>query len=1622
MRRKAIFMALLVLAFGAQAVPVSVEQVRQAARAWVNRGGTLGARLGSAVDGIATQATSQGVKIHAVTFKGGGTVFMSSDTAIEPVVLFTSEAVDFEQIDKAGPLWALLQRDADVRASVRKSAAGANGAAAAEPDLWAELVSEGAALESGVRQLARGGVPSVGDLRVSALVKSRWSQDKVGATDCYNRYTPMLTTGSRAVCGCVATAMSQVMRYHEFPKASVASVTRECTVEATDRGKAANTNLTMQAGIYDWDLMELDPKKNDVSDEQCKAIGKLTSDAGISVYMNYDKSSPGYGGSGAFMFNVSRALTEVFGYANADFYTASEISDNPGIMQKAMFSNFDAGYPVLMGISGNGGHAIIGDGYGYNAGKPYVHLNMGWSGTDDAWYNLPNIGTSYAFDVFDDLVFNIFPAVSGSGKMATLSGRVTDDDGVALATVPVRVYAAGTATLVTNGLTSPAGVYGFLLPAGTYDVQVEKSGCPVEELLSVGALQTTTAKKTFSGWINQSIGWSKSYADIPYVTGVGNVWGKDVELTQPLARIVTNGIATVYSSLDKAIVGARSAAAVVSPEPVTIEVLGELRLEKAATVDFDCVLTATNADPSVSQILRGESAALTVAAGGSLVLSNVVFSSGATTVVDVQAGGCVAVGEGVFFGVPASVAAVRTADGVGFVLAGALSSGFSLDCSGAFLADDVFGRATCDYLTASNSAALVANFRDAHSEIRGIAVEDLGDVLLKWQEQPVPLADSAGYFVDADGNTNTAARLDRLLEKYELAVEAGAAVVPEIVLRNRTDLELTRLTTVTNSLTIRGENAGVAVKSFGAAAGFVVGTNGTLTVRDLSFANYAGDALFLVKDGGELKVAGRTTFSDIEGKNQSYSGALTVLSGKATVGSYEGVEFVRCRNEFQESCGGAIYLNGAGCELVLTNYVSVTNCSARRAGGGVYIGKDAVVSLAGTLKIRDNVSAYSGEKTPDDVYYTMPTAAHTLRLDGRLGAGSAVGIRSNKSALTKVGGEFIGVGEGLTDHDAIRSSAKAFFNDVSAARLAEPNGTYSALRWYADDGSIHPVDPAAAVASVNGEFYGSIEDAFGVLTAAESTVEILRDTTMSGVLSVTGRVTLTSGAGGPFTVTRALPCRFDVGGSLVVEGLTVAGDPSDARHGTGPLFAVREGGSLTLGDGAVVQGAVADAEHPGGAVYVRSGAFTMLDGSLIRDCVNVGFEDSRGGAVTVDRMGMVRLLGGTVTNCVARDGGGVYIGNNSTVVFGGSFTATENRSETGVSDNLYVTFLSSLLLESPQTGRIGYVPGVKVDPCVFGRVATNYTGTSGEAADSAHRFTHDLTGDVGLAVSGTNGTLLVWSDAVDSNGVYVAEGGVTNRLVAGGEILKTTVPVMLVTNVYDGIEHQVALSGHGWYVVSGVSSAVNAGTNAVSVAPKAGFTWDDGLTDVRTVQWWIEKATYDMSGVFFRNDTVYYDGKAHSLSVTGDLPVGVTNVSYVGNEQTDIGIHTVRAKFLGDVLNYNPIPDMTATLTILAVPPPEPPDPPVVTNRPDPIAFQSIERLDENRWRLVVTNLKAKCEYSLAYTADLMSGFGTTGAWMRAVSDGPWTTNVIFSAEEAKPAFFWKALGRETYDIIDSNP
>ena len=144
------------------------------------------------------------------------------------------------------------------------------------------------------------------------------------------------------------------------------------------------------------------------------------------------------------------------------------------------------------------------------------------------------------------------------------------------------------------------------------------------------------------------------------------------------------------------------------------------------------------------------------------------------------------------------------------------------------------------------------------------------------------------------------------------------------------------------------------------------------------------------------------------------------------------------------------------------------------------------------------------------------------------------------------------------------------------------------------------------------------------------------------------------------------------------------------------------------------------------------------------------------------------------------------------------------------------------------------------------------------------------------------------------------------------------VPSAVAGLVYDGTAKTGVVEGVGYTLVENVATA--AGDYVATATLDAGYVWSDGTTGPREIPWSIARATYDMGDVLFEDGTFEFDGTNLYLAVAGDLPDGV-EVYYLYNGKSGVGTYTVIARFTApDAVNYEPIPDLAATLTIVLPP------------------------------------------------------------------------------------------------------
>ena len=1679
MKSKAIFLALLALAFGARAVPVSVEQAKGVARAWARRSMAMQTLIGETVENVSYDVTSNGASFYAVKMLGGGTVFTSGETEIEPIIAYTPSSEDFSRIDRASPLWALLNKDLSRRHEVVSGAIPLTSAyvaqrlqrASANQKAWEEAETSGLDESFGVAYAAsyaepiKTGEPS--DIRVSALMKTKWSQG-----DPYNLYTP-----NNYVCGCVATALAQFLRYNHGPVEDETGrgIPQNALPENKIKGFYAvdgdNNTVegTVTGGLYAWDKMPTSPGGSSAKDER-EEIGRLLFDLGIMLNMSYSAE-----GSGAYTFNQSHVLVDHFGYKQAAYLEPISISENDtSMLEGGFFSNFDAGSPVLMSIPG---HAIVGDGYGYEGDVPYVHLNFGWAGQDDFWYNLPDMTAAGAkYNVVDGINLNCFAndgGITEAGQIlaAALTGRVLDEDGFPVVGCVVSVCNHETGAVATNVVSGANGVWAAILPEGKYDLSARTDdGQWMAEADEVPLSPPTTSESMFT----QVIGGEKDR--LIFASDAGNSWGNDLVLEHPSVRIGD----AVFSSLDKAIAyGHRLSETSEVQVAVTMEIIDNTFLKKAQEIDFDCTIVATNDDPSASTVDRGvyrrALATLTVTNGVTVTLRNVAFTAAEAAsatnatvpVISVRKDSTVAVAGVVEFGVPYDAVAVFAEAADGLALAGPIKSGFNLACPAAKEVGERFGSVLCaDSPAVSASAARIANAFDPYGEVRGQVVKDAGTgpSHLVWTDAAqIPLEDAVGYYVDAEGVTNTRARVDRLFEKFAVACTNGTLDAKElVVLRSGA---LAHPFTVGDDVTIRGEGEGLEIDCT-AADGFTV-TNGLLTVDGLAFTGYRGNALFLVK-GGDLTLT-NAVIDGAVGTNK-WSGAVAIVKAGSTASLLAGTVIRNCEASGKyalnmnalKAYGGGVYV-GYGATNVLDG-CTITNCTASTAGGGIYVelGAAAVaggtVRLAGETVVRDN---FSGTQGMVDDLHVRGKKGTALVIDGWLSGAGTVGVKYGSSDGDGNGTNdvFATLSESLLLPDETRIGA--LFNDTdSALEAVVTNG--AELVWVARStwkGKDEPFAGALVCVSNCAErtvnYYRNVEDAFGEITG-DSVVTLLKSdlpaVSFWGSLEVKHAVTLRaedpSDETTPYGLCRAGDCSIRVvsGGSLMIADCYVYGCELKREDGevriydawrTAPLLLV-DGGELTLEAGAGVGDAFGIGSRSANAVTVwKGGTFTMLSGSEIFDSENThdepGTEHGWGGGLLVDGS-TACLKGGSIWYCNAVAGGGVFIGNESTVYVSGDLYVGDNINLAFYDtdcvsywNDLVVSEDSALVLDGPFDGSVGYAEGINRNREVFGEVGTNVVDLEQAAADATN-FWHNVTHVRGVLATSLSGkSLLVWADAfVQSGSTFAYTNGEGEVFYAAGNRLpppaENVDPVPPATNdypvvvkglVYNGEAQKGVLEGDGYELYGNV--ATNAGRYvATAVLADDGRVWPDGSRGETRIDWIIAKATNDMSRVKFENKTFSYDGNAHSIYVSG-VPAGV-EVTYEGNGQTAVGVHMVTAKFA----NRNPdnyadlaITELTAKLTITGEDPtpPEPPPGPGERIPAKPIAFKSIERVSETEWKLVVTNVVPYCSYRLLSTEDLTKGFTSTGDWMKAAANAPaaWTTNVVTEGG----ARFWKAEGKD---------
>lgn len=241
--------------------------------------------------------------------------------------------------------------------------------------------------------------PKAEKVEIPYLIKTQWGQRYP-----YNLKCPELNN-NKCVTGCVATAMAQILKFHEYP----ATGFDENSYQWND------TTLSFDFGATEFRFNDmLDYYKEDSDESQDTAVAELLYACGVSVNMLYGAHE-----SGASDIYIPYALRHFFKYDNEvkllkrSFFSSEEWID-------LVYSELEQQHPVIMGGQApSGGHQFICDGYD---GNGLFHINWGWEGMSDGYFLLSALnpeqqgtgGHNGGYNSNQTMVCGIQPAKEGS--------------------------------------------------------------------------------------------------------------------------------------------------------------------------------------------------------------------------------------------------------------------------------------------------------------------------------------------------------------------------------------------------------------------------------------------------------------------------------------------------------------------------------------------------------------------------------------------------------------------------------------------------------------------------------------------------------------------------------------------------------------------------------------------------------------------------------------------------------------------------------------------------------------------------------------------------------------------------------------------------------------------------------------------------------------------------------------------------------------------------------------------------------------------------------------------------------------------------------------------------------
>ncbi|RED91309.1 thiol protease/hemagglutinin PrtT [Marinoscillum furvescens] len=207
---------------------------------------------------------------------------------------------------------------------------------------------------------------------VNPLMQTKWNQSPY-----FNDMCPYDSEyNTRAVTGCPATAMAQIMKYWKYPA-------KGFSYHSYNHETYGTLSANFSSTYYDWESMP------NTLNSANSAVATLLYHCGVAVEMEY---GPNVSGSYVIIDrsptpeqSCEYAFKTYFGYDAESIEGLQRSNYSDSQWKSKLKAELDAGRPIQYAGFGQGGHTWVCDGYDNN---DFFHMNWGWGGQLDGYYLL----------------------------------------------------------------------------------------------------------------------------------------------------------------------------------------------------------------------------------------------------------------------------------------------------------------------------------------------------------------------------------------------------------------------------------------------------------------------------------------------------------------------------------------------------------------------------------------------------------------------------------------------------------------------------------------------------------------------------------------------------------------------------------------------------------------------------------------------------------------------------------------------------------------------------------------------------------------------------------------------------------------------------------------------------------------------------------------------------------------------------------------------------------------------------------------------------------------------------------------------------------------------------------